>query len=117
MIRERNLVTCIILTIITCGIYGIIWFISLTDDVKTASNDTQLAGGGMAFLFTLLTCGIYGYYWAYKMGKLVNQARVNRGLSEDDKSILFIILQFFGLGIVNYALIQSELNDFAKTNA
>ena len=29
MVKERNVVVCILLTIITCGIYGIIWFVSL----------------------------------------------------------------------------------------
>ena len=26
MIKEKNIVTQIILTVVTCGIYGIIWF-------------------------------------------------------------------------------------------
>lgn len=116
MIKERNLVTSIILTIVTCGIYGIIWFIWLTDDAKAASNDQQMQGGGMAFLLTLITCGIYGYYWAYKMGKVVNQAKINNGMPEDDKSVLYLILQILGLGIVNYALIQNDLNELAKKN-
>ena len=117
MIRERNIVPSIILTIVTCGIYGIIWFISLTDDAKIASNDASMQSGGTAFLLTLITCGIYGYFWAYKMGKAINQARINRGLPEDDKSVLYIILQIFGLGIVNYALMQNDLNELAPKGA
>lgn len=70
----------------------------------------------MAFLLTLITCGIYGYYWAYKMGKVVNQAKINNGMPEDDKSVLYLILQILGLGIVNYALIQNDLNELAKKN-
>ena len=53
----------------TCGIYGIYWFIVLTDDARLASGDQQAPSGGIAFLLTLVTCGIYGIYWAYKMGK------------------------------------------------
>ena len=55
MIKERNLVTAIVLSLVTCGIYSIIWFIGLTDDAKTAANDTQLASGGTAFLLTVKT--------------------------------------------------------------
>lgn len=116
MIKERNLVTSIILTIVTCGIYGIIWFIGLTDDAKTVSEDQTMQGGGIAFLLTLITCGIYGIYWAYKMGKAINEARIKRGLAEDDKSVLYLILQILGLGIVNYALMQNDLNEMATTN-
>ena len=117
MIKKRDLVTSIILSIVTCGIYGIIWFIGLTDDAKAASNDESMQSGGVAFLLTLVTCGIYGFFWAYKMGKAINQARVNRGMPEDDKSTLYLILQSFGLGIVNYALMQNDLNEMAETAA
>ena len=117
MIKEKNLVTSIILTIVTCGIYGIIWFIELNDDAKAVSNDETMQSGGIAFLLTLVTCGIYGIYWAYKMGKAINQAKINRGMPEDDKSILYLILQILGLGIVNYALMQNDLNEMAKSTA
>ena len=34
MIQQRNIALCIILSIVTCGIYGIIWFIKLTDETN-----------------------------------------------------------------------------------
>lgn len=115
MIKEKNIVTSIILSIITCGIYAIIWFITITDDMRYASGDQTLEGG-KAFLFTLLTCGIYGYYWAYKMGKAQAQAQANRGMIVSDNSVLYIILQLFGLGIISYCIIQSELNKMSTSN-
>lgn len=66
-IQERNIAVSIILSFVTCGIYAIYWFISLTDDMGKLSNDSRLSGG-KCFLFTLITCGIYGIYWAYLMG-------------------------------------------------
>lgn len=108
-IKERNIVVCILLSIVTCGIYGIVWFISLTDDMRYASGDQTLSGG-KAFLLTLVTCGIYGYYWAYKMGKATAIAKANRGMPADDNSVLYLVLQFFGLAIVNYCIIQNDLN-------
>ncbi len=113
MIRKRDLVTAIILSIVTCGIYGIIWFVEITDDAKAASNDQTLPSGGTAFLLTLVTCGIYGFIWAYKMGKAINQARVNKGMVDDDKSVLYLVLQIFQLGIVAVALMQNDLNEIA----
>lgn len=113
MIKKRDLVTAIILSIVTCGIYGIIWFVEITDDAKAASNDQTLPSGGTAFLLTLVTCGIYGFIWAYKMGKAINQARVNKGMVDDDKSVLYLVLQIFGLGIVSTALMQNDLNEIA----
>ena len=55
MIQKRNIVTCILLSLVTCGIYGIVWFINMTDDVAYLSEDPEMSGG-KAFLFTLITC-------------------------------------------------------------
>ena len=109
--QRRDLVTCIILSILTCGIYGIYWFIVITDDVKRAANDQQLASGGTAFIFTILTCGIYSYYWAYKMGELTKNAQMQRNMPVKDNAVLYLILQIFGLGIVTYCLVQNDLNE------
>jgi len=115
MKEEKNIVINVILSIVTCGIYGIIWFILLTDDTKEFSNDESMQSGGLAFVLTLITCGIYGYYWAYKMGKNLGTARVNNGLTANDNSILYIVLQLFGLGIVNYCLMQNDLNEIIRS--
>lgn len=111
---QRNIAVSILLTLVTCGIYGIYWFIVLNNDAKTASKDETLASGGVAFLLTLVTCGIYGIYWAYLMGKAVETARKNAGLEATDNSVLYLVLQIFGFAIINYALIQNELNTIAQ---
>lgn len=116
MIQKRDIAMCVILTLVTCGIYGIYWFIVLTNDVKTVSGDDKLASGGLAFVFTLLSCGIYGIYWAYKMGELMKVAQEKNGTEVKDNAILYLVLELFGLGIVNYALIQSDLNTIATKN-
>ena len=112
MVKNKNIVVCILLSIITCGIYGIIWFINMTDDAAYVNDDHELSGG-KAFLFTLITCRIYGLYWNYKMGKELYEAKCKKGMNASDNSVLYLILAVLGLGIVNYCLIQSDLNDFA----
>jgi len=113
IIPYRNIVTAIILSIITCGIYGIYWFVVMTDDAKKVSRDEQGAGGGLAFLLTLVTCGIYSIYWHYKQGKRLYDAGKNYGVDIKDNSVLYLILGIFGLGLVSYILIQSDLNKFS----
>ena len=113
---ERNIVTSIILTIVTCGIYGIYWFIVLTDDVKKDADDQEFSSVALAFVLTLVTCGIYGLYWAYKMGQLTAKAQEKHGLPVTDNSVLYLILDIFGLSIVVYALVQVELNKMVTNN-
>lgn len=114
MIRERNIATNILLSIFTCGIYGIVWFITLTDDVATASEDKSMSGG-ISFLLTIVTCGIYQIYWSYVMGKRLYEAKDKAGLNATDNSALYLILSILQLNIVNYCLIQSELNEIANS--
>lgn len=115
MIKERNIVTCILLSIVTCGIYGIYWFITLTDDAGRANDDPNFTGV-KAFLLTLVTCGIYSIYWNYKIGKEMYEANQKKGIQTSDNSILYLVLGLFGLGIVTYCLVQNELNTVAKNN-
>lgn len=112
MIQQRNVAVCIILSILTCGIYGIYWFICLNNDANTASN-TFGTSGGMAFLLTLVTCGIYGIYWAYKQGEKIDAAKNRRGIPSSNSGILYLLLSLFGLSIVAWALMQNELNHLA----
>jgi len=108
---RRNIGLCIFLSIITLGIYGIYWFICLTDEVVYLSKEKSYnTSGGVAFLLTLVTCGIYGYYWAYQMGKSMYIVTREKSEYATDNSILYLVLQFLGLGIVTYALVQSEIN-------
>ncbi len=109
--QKKDIVIQVVLSIVTCGIYGLFWFVSITDDTNTVSEQKS-TGGWMAVLLTLITCGIYGLYWAYKMGEKITAAKRARGLGLDSEnlSVLYLVLQLFGLMIVNQCLMQNELN-------
>lgn len=115
MIKERNVVVAIILSIVTCGIYGLYWFVKLTDESKQIVGTTEGADGILAVILTIVTCGIYGYYWAYKLGERVDTMKVRRGEVSSSSPILFIVLQVLGLGIVNYVIAQVEINNHATS--
>ena len=50
----------------------------------------------LCIILSIVTCGIYGIYWSSNSG------------------ILYLILCLLGLGIIAWALMQSELNKFAE---
>lgn len=107
--NDRNIAIAILLSFVTCGIYAIYWFITLTDEVNAKYGDPNATSGAMAFLFTLITCGIYGYFWAYKLGEKVDAIKGNPGGSSN---VLFVVLEVFGLNIVNLALAQDAVNKY-----
>ncbi len=114
-IYKRNIVSCLLLTIITCGIYGIYWFICMVDDANTASGTENGQSGGMVFLLTLITCGIYEYIWLYKVGGQLAEAKLRAtGVRGDSiNGFLYLLLSILGFGIVSFGLIQNELNQVA----
>ena len=111
-IQKRDLAIAIILTIVTCGIYGIYWFVVLTDETNHITNQTEATSGGLAFLFSIITCGIYYFYWSYKMGEKVDMIK---GTPNGSSSILFLILSIYGLGFVNYIIAQDAINNFVAS--
>ena len=113
MRNQRSIPLYIVLTLVTCGLFGLYWFVVLTDETNEATGETQLASGALALILTIITCNIYGWYWAYKMGEKVDIIKSQNGQSAGNTGILFIILQALGLGIINYALAQDTLNHTA----
>ena len=112
-VQAREIATAIILSIVTCGIYGIYWFIKMVDDVNRVSNDQNAFSGGITFLLNLVTCGIYGVYWYYQAGKKMNYAKHVRNMPQTENAeILYLVIALVA-PIVNMCLIQSDLNKMA----
>lgn len=114
VLEYRDIAIAIILSIVTCGIYGIFWIISLTNDANKVADRPTDTSGGMVILLTIITCGIYGIYWNYKMGQKIYEAGQRYNKSISDNSVLYLVLSLFNLAIVNYALMQSDLNKFSN---
>ena len=113
-VKRREIAVCIILSIFTCGIYGLYWMATITDDVNFMLDERDTSGGTVVLL-TIITCGIYGYYWAYKLGEKITRLKMKQGSDyvNTNSSILYLILQIFALSIVVYALAQSEINNMS----
>lgn len=111
-IKKRDIAVAILLSIVTCGIYSIYWFIKMTDETNYITDQRDAFSGGVAFLLTLVTCGIYGYVWAYKMGDAydrLDQRAANTG-------VIYLVLSLLGLSIVTYALLQDQINKHLPTD-
>lgn len=110
MIKKRNIVSCVLLSIVTIGIYGIYWFIQMTDDSNALAPKNATTSGGKAFLLTIVTVGIYGIYWGYKLGLKVDEMNNTQG----SNGIVYLLLSLFGLSIIAECMAQSEINKRAN---
>ena len=109
-IKNRSIPVCVILSIVTLGIYGIYWFVKLTNDSNALAPNNTTTSGGKAFLLSIVTLGIYNIYWNYKLGCKVDEMKG----SDSNSGVLYLVLGLFGLGIINSCLAQSEINKHAN---
>lgn len=112
MSQNRNIATCVVLSFVTCGIYYLYWWVTVTDDVNRVTNRPGTSGG-VALVLTIITCKIYGLYWAWTMGEKLDAARADHGIAPGSFSIVFLLLNIFCLDIITLALIQNELNKYS----
>lgn len=109
-IKSRNIVVAIILTIVTCGIYGIYWGICMARDAVSVKDPSD---SGVLEIVLILFLPFLGFFLAEK--KLA-EGCAEKGIPHNDNSIIYLILGIVGLGIVNYCMMQNDLNKLANAN-
>lgn len=112
-IKKRNVALYLILSIVTCGLFGLYWEYVLVNDTNIATGNTEGKNGIVVILLNLITCGIFWWIWVYKAGEGLDAVKGKNGGQAGNRGILYLVLSIFGLGIVAVALIQNELNELA----
>ncbi len=112
-IQKRNIAVCIILTIVTCGIYSLYWLYKMAEDVNAIRQDPNAASPGMVLVLSIITCDIYLLFWLYKAGETIDNTLASQGRQPGSKGILYLLLAIFGLSIVSFGLLQNDINDQA----
>lgn len=109
-VTNRSIAKCIILTLITCGIYGIYWAYCVAKEAVSVydANDSALTEALLMIFF--IPVG------AFLTEKKFAEGCQKNNIPHEDKSILYLIISFFGGGFISVALIQNELNKIAGNN-
>ena len=107
MRTDRDIVTYILLSLVTCGIYSYYYVYEMARDANTMCvNDGEETPGLAAFiLLSIVTCGIYSYYWIYKLGNRIQQNGPRYGVTIADSGsdvLLWLVLGVFTCGICAY---------------
>lgn len=95
---DRGLFSYIILSVITCGIYGYYFIYKMAHDVNIAcEGDGNKTGGLVAFIFlSFITCGIYAWYWYYSLGNRLAENAPRYGLSFQENGTTVLLWFLFG---------------------
>lgn len=107
-VQKRNIVKCVLLSIITFGIYGIVWVIKMMQEAVSLAdpNDNATLEIILAILFSPV-----GYFLAER--KLADGC-ARMGIKHQDRSIVYLVLGLLGFGWVNAILMQGDLNYIAE---
>ncbi|MCU0848599.1 MAG: DUF4234 domain-containing protein [Spirochaetes bacterium] len=105
----RNPAAVIIFSIITCGIYALVWIYKFSREIKDYLGREDLNPG--TDLILSMICFPYLIYWSYKYGLLIMDAQKKAGKQPSDDTVLYLIVAIFGLFIVDMAIMQSKMNE------
>lgn len=100
--KNREILTMVLLMVFTLGIYGIVWSYKFQDELHEKTGEGFSGIGHLLMMF--VTFGIYGLYWQYAAGlRLAKQG-------QEDKAILYLILSVIGFGFLNPFFMQQQAN-------
>jgi len=108
MVSQRSLPLYIILTVVTCGLFSIYWFIVMSNDIAKLREQPE-PKGVLNYIIGVLTCGVYTIICYYRYSKYLVEIQQKRGAPVNDISVIATIIGIF-IGIVSMALIQNEIN-------
>lgn len=96
--EDRSLLMCVLLSIVTCGIYGLYFVYKLAEDMNVlcAGDGEETAGLVKYILLSLVTCGIYSWVWYYKLGNRLYQNSTRYGLNFVENGTTLIMWMLFG---------------------
>jgi hypothetical protein len=108
----RSIPIDLILTIITCGIYGLYWQYKQMAILNRWLNREDF-DFVLWLILSIVTCGIFAMYYEYKMAKGINEIQEQNDFKvAGDLPLICLLLAIFGLAIVSMAIQQWEINKF-----
>lgn len=104
---NRSLVTYIVLSIVTCGIYGYYFLYTMARDVNImCEGDGEATSGLVVFIvLSFVTCGFYALYWYYKLANRLatNAPRYGLNFQENGTTVLmWYLIGLFVCGVGPY---------------
>lgn len=106
-IIKKNILTSIVISILTMGLYAIYWEYLTVKNIRAMKKDD-------AYLIEEYLCVMfvpfYSIYWWYTRGRYATAELTARGYAVTGNETVYLVLAIFGLNIVSLAILQKNLN-------
>ncbi|MBQ9384762.1 MAG: DUF4234 domain-containing protein [Ruminiclostridium sp.] len=113
MFTKRSIPVFILLSIVTCGIYLLVWYWQTMSELYRAGGKS-LGNLEPVVQFILLFFYVGGVFFALNADDNLNAVREQRGLPRQDNKVLYLVLEILGFGLITCALVQNEMNKLAE---
>ncbi len=108
MFTQKSPATVVILTLVTCGIYGLIWLWTAMKELYEAGHKSiGNLEPTMQFILLFLYVGLP--FFAINANDNLNVVRAQKGLPEQDNKVMYIILSLVFYPALVY-MVQDEMN-------
>lgn len=118
-LKERNIVTVLLLMIFTCGFYSLYIYFQFNSEVRNQAIKEGVqaipTSPIIAFLLTMVTCGIYGIYYMYVVANSIFQMG-KRNNYDTMEPTLVLLLSILGVGMLLNIYYASELSKRISAN-
>jgi hypothetical protein len=91
----RSPVTVLILTLVTCGLYGLVWFFKIAEELNEAFGEKRFPPGKELAL-SIVTCGLWGLWLYWRLSEAAVELQKERGLSPKLESWMLFASAFVG---------------------
>jgi len=113
--NKRSVTMCIVLTIVTCGLYGIYWLYAMANEINALEDNYVAPSGASVVLLSIVTCGLYHIYYIFMASKRLFYLFDSNGIQCSDNALINVLLCiacYFvpGAYIVAYAIMQNDIN-------
>lgn len=108
MFSVKSPLMVVLLSFITCGVYGFIWLYQTSSELKyVLRNDNNPV---LDLILCLVTFGIYYIYLMYRNAKQLVEVQKRFNLTENDVRLINVLLCIFGFGALAYGITQDVMN-------
>lgn len=109
--QNRSVATVVILTIITCGIYGLYWVYVTAEALEAEGRSAQMSPT-VQLILSIFFGGIGYLFVGMAADANINAIKTQRGLPTTDNKLVYMLIGFF-IPIVLIAMVQNEINKLA----
>ena len=108
-VNKRKIGVCILLSILTFGLYQIYWGYLLVKNTRAIQKDESSCTGEM---LCLLFVPFYSVYWGYAKGKQMYEDSGKRGGNITDRKYIYLFMNLICMQLFTLGFIQTQLNAY-----